>query len=112
MFDVCFNPEIKGQNVEHFLDYCLRKLTSGVWSGGDEDGYHPTPQGLSAELNAGMLADYWAKHGKAIKTQNFTSSDKRVITLNYVATYANDLPRVFDVLDQIQSAQEAKSQGK
>lgn len=103
MFDVCFNPAIKEKNVEHFLDYCLCNLTSGFWSGSDEDGYHPTPQSLASILNVGTLADYWAKNGKGIKAQNFTSSDKRVVTLNYVATYKDDLPSVFDVLDQIQS---------
>lgn len=110
MFDGCFNPEINKRNVEHFLDYCLCNLTSGIWSEGDEDGYHPTPQGLANELNADMLADYWKKHGKAIKERNFTASDKRVVTLNYVATYAENLPRVFDVLDQIQSGKENASQ--
>lgn len=103
IFDVCFNPEIKEQNAEHFLDYCLRNLTSGAWSGGDEDGYHPTRQGLVSELSAGKLVDYWAKHGKTIKARDFASSDKKIITLNYVATYAQDLPDVFDVLDQIPS---------
>lgn len=112
MFDVCFNPAIKEQNAEHFLDYCLCNLTSGVWSGGDEEGYYPTLQGLANELNAGMLADYWAENGKAIKARNFTSSDKRVLTLNYVATYADDLPRVFDILDQIQSKKETESRDK
>ena len=104
VFDVCFNPVIKEQNAEHFLDYCLCNLTSGF--GSDEDGYHPTPQGLTDELNAGRLADYWAKNGTAIKARNFTSYDKRVVTLNYVATYKDDLLRVFDVLDRIQSKNE------
>lgn len=112
MFDVCFNPEIKEQNAEYFLDYCLCNLTSGFWSGGDEDGYYPTQQSLVSGLNAGMLADYWAKHEKAIKARNFTASDKRVVTFNYAATYADDLRRVFDVLDQIQSEKETESQGK
>ena len=53
-----------------------------------------------------MLADYWAHNGKEIKERGFLSSDKRVITLNYVATYAGDLPRVFDVLDEIQAKHE------
>lgn len=108
LFDVCFNPEISEKNVEHFLDYCLCNLTSGIWSGDDEDGYHPTPMGLANELSADMLADYWQKHGGAIRTSNFHLSAKRVVTLNYVATYETDLTRVFDVLDQIQFEKEKK----
>ena len=110
VFDVCFNPAIKKQNAEHFLDYCLRNLSSGFWSGDDEDGYHPTQQGLANELNPDKLAEYWEKHGGEIKARNFP--DKRVITLNYVATYVVDLPRVFDVLDRIQSEKETAKQEK
>ena len=112
MFDICFNPAIKEQNAEHFLDFCLCNLSSGFLSGDEENGYFPTQQGLSNELNSCMLADYWAKHGESIKAQNFMSSEKSVITPNYVATYANDLPRVFGVLDEIQAESLTKSQGE
>jgi hypothetical protein len=112
IFDICFNPAIKEQNAEHFLDHCLRHLTSGIWSVSNEDGYQPTPQGLAGELNANTLADYWAKNGKAIKARNLTSSDKRVVTLNYVATYKDYLPSVFEVLDRIQSESKTEIQGK
>ncbi len=106
MFDVCFNPAIKQQNAEHFLDYCLSNLTNGAWSGRDEEGYFPTIQGLSTGLDAVRLATYWLEHGADIRARNFIASDKKVVTLNYVATYAEDLPSVFDVLDQIHSAKE------
>lgn len=112
VFDFCFNPAVKEKNAEHFLDYCLCNLTSGFLSGDDEDGYHPTQQGLAHELNADKLADYWEKHGGVIKARKFNLSDKRVVTFNYVATYAVDLPRVFDVLDQIQSRKETERRSK
>lgn len=112
MFDVCFNPEIGEKNIEHFLDFCLRNLTSGFWSGSDEDGYHPTQQGLANELDLDALANYWTKNGKDIKARNLASSDKKIITSNYIATYKDDLPRVFDVLDQIQSKNKAEIQDK
>lgn len=112
LFDVCFNPEIKEQNAEHFLDFCLCNLTSGFESGSDEDGYHPTPQGLANELNSSTLAHYWAKNGKAIKARNLTSYDKRVVTLRYAVTYKDGLPGAFDVLDRIQSESKAEVQDK
>jgi len=108
LFNVCFNLAVNEQNAEHFLDYCLRKLTSRF--GSNEDGYHPTQQGLAGGLNAGMLADYWAKNGKTVKARNLTSVDKRVVTPNYAATYKDHLPRVFDVLDQIQSESKVSAQ--
>lgn len=112
LFDVCFNPEISERNIKHFLDYCLCHFTSGIWSGDDEDGYHPTPQSLIGQLNADMLIDFWKKHGEAIKKANLVSLDRRVVTFNYVATYAIDLVRVFDVLDQIQSGKQEASQSE
>jgi len=102
LFDVCFNPALHEKNAEHFLDYCLSRFSSGFWSGDDEDGYHPTPQELSNGLDAAKLGAYWAKYGPRIKAGNYILLPKRVITANYVATYANDLPRTFAVLDQIQ----------
>lgn len=112
VFDVCFDPAIKAKNAEHFLNYCLCNLTSGIWSGGDEDGYHPTQQGLANELNADKLAEYWKKNGGEIKARKFNLSDKKVTTLSYVASYAIDLPLVFDVLDKIQSEKEIERQSK
>jgi hypothetical protein len=112
MFNVCFNPAIKEQNAEHFLDYCLCNLTSGFFSGGEEEGYYPTAQSLTGELNADKLANYWAQHGQGIKMRNFTISDKKVVAGNYIATYAKDLPRVLDVLDEIQSQNKAGNQEK
>ena len=44
--------------------------------------------------------------------KNFASFDKRIVTLNYAATYKEDLPRVFEVLDLIQAEAEAEIQGE
>lgn len=109
LFEICFNSEIKEQNVEYFLDYCLCKFISGFWSGSNEEGYHPTPQSLAAELDTSKLVDYWAKNGKVIKERDFVTSEKRVVTYNYVATYEEDLVGVFDVLDQMLSESEAEN---
>jgi hypothetical protein len=101
IFNVCFNPDIKEQNVEHFLDYCLSNLTSGIWEDGNERKYQPSRQSLVSGLSADKLRSYWAKHKSFIMARNFTSSDKEVLTLNYIASYAQDLEAVFNVLDQI-----------
>ena len=103
LFDVCFNPANNEQNIKHFLDYCLRNLVSGVFSGRDEEGYHPTRQGLVSELNEDMLIKYWKKHEKTIRLFGSNSSERKVFMRNYIATYALDLPAVFEVLDQIKS---------
>ena len=110
LFEVCFNPAIKEQNIKCFLDYCLTKFTSGMWSGDDEDKYHLTPQGLTTEIDVARLIEYWVKYGKDIKKGDFVSSSKQVFTLNYTATYREDLPSVFDVLDQIKAEYDPETQ--
>ena len=49
------------------------------------------------------LALYWIKHGTSIKAQKLETSERGVTTWNYTITYKEFLPRVFEVLDQIQS---------
>jgi hypothetical protein len=107
LFEFCFNPEIKEKNAEHFLDYCLRNFTSEFWAEDNENGYHPSPKSLTSELISARLVSYWTKNRKTIMSRNFTSFDKRIVTLSYIATYKEDLPPVFEVLDQIKAEAEA-----
>lgn len=101
IFDVCFSPEADADNVQRFVDYCLCSLESGLWAGGDEEGYVPTASSLADGLDSKALAAYWAKFGAAIKAMGLTTLDRQVHTLNYVADYKTDLPRIFDVLDSM-----------
>jgi hypothetical protein len=112
LFDVCFNPEIQARNIEHFVDFCMTKLVSGFWSGNDEDGYTPTMSSLANELDPAKLAGYWIKNSKRIRDQDFPSLQKSVVAPNYTATYASDLPKVFEVLDQIRAAEEEKGKAQ
>ena len=109
LFDVCFNPDVDPRNVEHFIDFCLGNLTSGFWAGDDEEGYHPTVAGITGELDTGRLATYWNQHAKRIRDLNLTASQKTVTTLSYVTSYATALPKLFEVLDQIQAMAEGQS---
>jgi hypothetical protein len=101
IFDVCFNPEADADNAQRFVDYCLCNLASGLWAGSDEEGYVPTRTSLADELNAEALVAYWAKFGASIKAMGLTTLDRQVHTLNYIADYKTDLPRIFDVLDSM-----------
>lgn len=105
VFDVCFNPEGDTDNARRFVDYCLCNLASGLWTATDEEGYMPSRNSLADELDAEALAKYWAKFGTSIKAMGFTKIDRQVHTLNYVADYKTDLPRVFDVLDSMLATQ-------
>jgi hypothetical protein len=98
IFGVCFNPEIDEKNLLHFADYCLCNLTSAYFTG-EEEGYVPTAAGLADELDAVALGQFWANHRDRVLQADFTSMDRRVVTMNYVATYKEDLPKVLRVLD-------------
>ncbi|MGD0959892.1 MAG: KAP family NTPase [Methylomonas sp.] len=103
IFDVCFNPSINKDNIYHFVDHCLRNRSSGVMFGYDE-GFMVTEIGLASGLDPAELKKYWAKFGFWIKEQNLPSMDRRVVTSNYITTYSEALPKVFEVLDKMADA--------
>jgi hypothetical protein len=104
LFNVCFNPEIGEDNIYHFADHCLRNLSSEFWADQEEEGYAATETSLADGLDPDQLKKYWAEFGLRIKEKNLTSTNRRVVTSNYIATYTKDLPKVFDVLDQMTDA--------
>ena len=102
LFEVCFNPFINEDNIYYFADYCLSNLHNGFWDGLSEDGYRATPTGLADGLDPAELKKYWTKFGSEIKRKKLPEiKNKGVVTVNYTATYAKDLPKVFEVLDEM-----------
>jgi hypothetical protein len=102
IFDVCFNPNIAPGNAEHFLDYCLLSLSSGHWAR-DNERYRPSVQGLTNVMGSHELARYWSTFGEWFRSQNYPAIAKHVISSSYIASYAEDLPLVYAVLDQVQA---------
>ncbi|MDX8123098.1 P-loop NTPase fold protein [Janthinobacterium sp. GMG2] len=102
LFEVCFNPNIAPENAEHFLNYCLLSLSSDNWAHGNER-YQPSVQGMTSVMDPHELARYWDVHGHWFRSQNYPAITKKVISLNYVASYAEDIPLVYAVLDQVQA---------
>ncbi|HEY6527753.1 MAG TPA: hypothetical protein VIZ65_03595 [Cellvibrionaceae bacterium] len=107
IFDVCFNPAIKGNNVLYFLDYCLMNLSNSFLSGGDEAGYFATKEGITRGLDSSFVSKYWLLHSGFIKKFSKENRDRVVITSSYKATYLSHLPKVFEVLDEISNAHNA-----
>jgi len=106
IFDLCFNPSVdEVNNIYHFTDHCLGNLRSGFF---DADqgvkGYAATAESLSTGLIPEKLQEYWKKHGPSIKGRNLQNEERSVFTFNYVATYTEHLPQVFEVLDKITAA--------
>lgn len=99
VFDLCFDPQ-KEDGIYHFVDYCLSNLSSAFFSG-DEDGYVPTKAGLLGGLDSLAMGRYWRRHREDFLKRNLPAVERRVVTSNYVATYREDLPRVFVVLDEL-----------
>lgn len=102
IFGVCFNPQLRDENIYHFLDYCLGNLTSGFFT--DEDGYVATEAGLLGGLDPGHMAVYWQTHRALILSSIPAAEDRRVVTANYVASYSDDLQSVIEVLDKLRAS--------
>lgn len=101
VFSVCFNPEVEESNVFHFLDHCLSHLTSPFRSGLDEDGYSATAAGVVGGFDSKSVGSYWGAHRDLIREKAMQLEDRIVITSNYIASYRDDLPDVFAVLDAL-----------
>jgi KaiC/GvpD/RAD55 family RecA-like ATPase len=97
-FGICFNPEILDDNIFHFLDYCLSHLSSSFFSGRDEAGYFASKVELPGGLDPKAMGRYWTQHRELIR-QRVVHEERNVVTLNYIASYRDDLAGVFLVLD-------------
>ncbi|MBP6749112.1 MAG: KAP family NTPase [Xanthomonadaceae bacterium] len=109
VFGVCFNPAVKEDNAFHFLDHCLSHLTNPVFSGVDEDGYFASKAGILGGFDAKEMGLYWGAHRDLIRQKAQQVQDRRVVMSNYTASYRDDLPGVFTVLDEL--ADEATAEG-
>lgn len=100
LFGLCFNPVVSQENFEKFLDYLLTSFSHafGVVEGSN---YLPTLDNFTKVLERDQLKDYWMTNKEAILARDFCSKKKRVFTSNYSATYTDDLPAVFRVLDEL-----------
>jgi hypothetical protein len=97
-FDVCFNPNINENNIFHFVNHCLMNLTR-THGREYEDSYQPTENGLAVGFDISTMKQYWREHGEFIKSKRLEDQVAKVITYNYIATYKEDLPVVFKMLD-------------
>jgi hypothetical protein len=101
VFDFCFNPILDTKNAFHFLDHCLSHLSSSIFSDRDEEGYFASKSGLVGGFSPRALGKYWIVHRDVIQALALKSLDRRVITSNYIAIYRDDLPGVYEVLDEL-----------
>ncbi|MBU1000087.1 KAP family NTPase [Patescibacteria group bacterium] len=101
LFAVCFNPGKKKdnpKNYEHFLDYLLASFAS-VFESVKGRSYIPHINDFIKVLNKERLYKYWKTNSARIRSLGFESKNKTVFTPNYRASYKEDLPDVYKVLD-------------
>ncbi|WP_446900795.1 KAP family NTPase [Burkholderia sp. YIM B11467] len=109
VFGVCFNPDFHADNLFHFVDHCLAQLSNPIFSGVDADRFVATKTGLPGGLDPKEMGLYWSRFQELIRQRVRDSEDRHVMTLNYGASYGEDLAGVFKVLDEL--AAEAASNG-
>ncbi|WP_186098610.1 KAP family NTPase [Burkholderia gladioli] len=102
MFRVCFNPRLDSDNALHFLDHCLMHLGLPIFTGDDIDKrYTVSKAELPGGLNPTELGKFWQDHRDILRQRLSSDEARTVTTSNYTATYRDDLPGVFDVLDEL-----------
>jgi hypothetical protein len=101
MFETCFNPDLDANNTLLFLDHCLSHLSNSFLSGGNERGYFATQAELPGGLSPVELGRYWRQRRAQILGQALETSDRKVFTSNYTASYSDYLNGVFSVLDEL-----------
>ncbi|MCE8043933.1 KAP P-loop protein [Halomonas daqingensis] len=102
VFNCCFNPNVDKDNTVLFLDYCLSNLTRSLFS--EENGaidYVATKGDVPGGLDPRAMGYYWKQHQNVIRQRALVLSERSVITSNYIATYGEDLPEVYTVLDEL-----------
>jgi len=100
LFDHCFNPRNGDKNYEYFLDYLFGNYVR-VFAAEREGnkGYVPRIGEFTKALDKSKLAEYWRTQATSIKRLNLTEKEKEIRVGDYVATYKNDLGKLFKVLD-------------
>ena len=106
IFDFCFNPNIDENNAHHFLNHCLTNLTNSYFEGISGDGFVASKGGLIGHFDIESIAWYWREHGAFVRAKAEEIPNRKVVTSNYIATYAEDLDGVFKVLDEIVNERE------
>jgi hypothetical protein len=95
LFEHCFNPQKDESNYKYFLDFLLINFSYIT-----EGKYIPHINEFIRVLDDKKLKDYWCKHGVEIKSKNYESEDRNIFTVNYIASYKEDLKSTFEVLDE------------
>ncbi|MQU62284.1 KAP P-loop protein [Pseudomonas sp. FSL R10-1350] len=106
VFGFCFNPDVDENNVYHFLDYCLASLTNSYFEVVSDDGFVASKDSLIGHFDIERIALYWKEYGSFVRAKAEEVPGRKVVTSNYIATYAEDLDGVFKVLDEIVNERE------
>lgn len=101
MFGCCFNPAAREGNIAHFLNHCLSHLSNSFMAGRDRRGFIATKEELPGGLDPKEMGRYWIRYGTLIRHQAALMEDQSLVTFNYIASYREDLPDVFKVLDAL-----------
>ncbi|MFM0659974.1 KAP family NTPase [Paraburkholderia sediminicola] len=103
-FGFCFNPDIHEDNALHFLDHCLSHLSNSFFLGIDSRGHVASKAELPGGFDPKEMGLYWSQHRELIRQRVLHVEGRYVVTLNYTASYREDLTGVFTVLDELADA--------
>lgn len=100
LLDFCFNPTVRPEHALVFGDFCVRSISEAATQVLGE------PTALSIETNLTQilpkedLAEFWLKHRDILRSE-LLQLDRQIVSNNFLATYRDQLPMVFSVLDSM-----------
>ena len=102
LFNFCFNPENEKRNYEYFLDYLFENYIRVFVSEREDDkSYVPRISEFTKALDKEKLTEYWRTNADIVKDLNLTKKEKEIHVGDYIATYKNDLEKLFKTLDNL-----------
>lgn len=100
LLDFCFNPVMRLEHALVFGDFCVHSLRDAI------NRVFGKPTALSVETTLTQilpkedLAAFWLKHRDFLRSE-LLQLDRQIVANNFLATYKDQLPMVFSVLDSM-----------
>jgi len=101
LFEVCFDEDNGG--FVYFLDYLLLcfDMTFEIQEDGSGFEFRPTLDQFLRVLDKDQLRHYWLVNRADIINLNFDREKKYIYNSNYHTSYAEGLPQVYQILDEL-----------
>lgn len=100
LLDFCFDPTVRPEHAIVFGDFCIHSLREAAIQVLGEPTTVSIETTLTQILPKESLAAFWRKNRDVLRSE-LLQLDRQVVAHNFLATYKEELPFFFSVLDSI-----------